>query len=136
LTVEAIVLQSAGRTGGSFIMRANFAIAFLLGVISTLLAVLVFRPAAPTFADAIASTPMLGVAGNAQPGAKDILWLVDANAGSPRLLLYQYDTGRLVLLGTRAISYDMRPEQYSPTGGSQEPAVQKMKEDTEPKKKP
>lgn len=111
-------------------MRTNFAIAFLLGVCATLLAVLVFRPApaAPLFADAVNAGGFVGVAGNSQPGAKDILWLVDAKGDTPRLCVYEVrEQGRLTLLSARNIKYDFQLDKWPTAKDAQSPAVEDVR---------
>lgn len=110
-------------------MRISLAIAFLLGVCATLLAVLVFRPPQVLFADSSSATGYVAVAGNAQPGARDVLWLVDVKSDTPKLVQYESKEGRLALVCARNIKYDFVYDQYPKDG--QTPSVAQVAKDTE-----
>jgi hypothetical protein len=106
-------------------MRKNVAIAFLLGLlIATYGSMLLRAPQAPVQADAIHDGGYVGVAGNAQPGAKDIMWLVDTHGDSPHLVCYQLDQGRLMIAAARNIRYDFMLDQWPINGAPQDPTVQ------------
>jgi hypothetical protein len=107
-------------------LRINFAIAFLLGAASTMLAVLVFRPAPPASADAITTPGYVAVAGNSQPGAKDVLWLVETKGDAPHLVLYQLDNGRLTIQAARSIKYDFMLDKFPVNGAPQSPTVEEV----------
>ena len=107
-------------------MRVNLAIAFLLGVIGSMLAVLVFRPPQLTFADAVTAPGYVAVAGNAQPGSKDVLWLVDTKSDTPHLVVYSLDGGRLSILAARNIRYDFQLDVWPTNGMPQSPTVQEV----------
>jgi hypothetical protein len=114
-------------------LRISLAIAFLLGVCATLLAVLVFRPPQVSFADSSSSAGFVAVAGNAAPGAHDVLWLVDTKSDTPRLTMYESKEGKLALVHTRNIKYDFMYDEF-PKGG-QQPSVAQVFKDTEQQRK-
>ena len=113
-------------------MRVKLTIAFLLGVASSLVAVDVFRPSQPTYADAIQSGGFVAVAGNAQPGSKDLLWLVDAKSDTPHLVCYQLDQGRLQIAAARNIRYDFMLDVWPVNGQPQSPTVKEVFDITKP----
>ena len=115
-------------------MRISAAIAFLLGVCATLLAVLVFKPEQVLHADALNSGGFVGVAGNAQPGARDVLWLVDVKSDTPKLCIYEVKEGRLSLIAARNVKYDFMYDQFPATRDAQTPSVQDVFKDTEKKR--
>jgi len=117
-------------------MRIQVTIAFLLGVIATLLAVLVLGGRGEiALADSAASGQVLAVSGNNQPGSNNFLWLVDAQSDTPHLALYEWQGKRLVLQAARNIKYDLSFDQYPGTKNSHRPTVQEAYRQTEKARK-
>lgn len=114
-------------------MRIQLVIAFTLGIIAALLGVLVLGERRPEVAYAQAAAGgggIFGVTGNTQPGAKDILWLIDARTDEPRLLIYENkEAGRLQLLAARNIKYDLMYDQYPGTASAQRPSVEQVRKE-------
>jgi hypothetical protein len=118
-------------------LRTSLAVAFLLGVCATLLAVDVFRPAPlqAVRADSSTGAGFVGVAGNAQPGARDILWLIDTRNDTPHLCLYEVKEGRLSLVAARNVKYDFMYDWYPAAKDSQTPSVEQAFKETEQARK-
>lgn len=117
-------------------MRIQVTIAFLLGIIATLLAVLVFGDrGGVALADSGASGQVLAVSGNNNPGANNFLWLVDAKSDTPHLTLYEWQGKRLVLQAARNIKYDLAFDQFPGTASAQKPTVQEAFRQTEKARK-
>ena len=113
-------------------MRVQVTIAFLLGVIATLLAVLVFgQHQPPVYAQTTAGGFMMAGTGNAEPGGRNLLWVIDGKTDTPRMALYEWDGGRLKLHASRNIKYDLEFDQYPPKKNSQIPSVQDVYRETE-----
>ena len=110
-------------------MGTRMMVVFVLGVCTALLAVLVFRPAPPLFADTSSAVGFVGVAGNAQPGARDVLWLMDVRTDTPRLCIYELREGRLALIASRNIKYDFMYDEFP--RGQHTPPVDAVFKDTE-----
>ncbi len=118
-------------------MRINYLIAFMLGVIACLLAVLVFgNPPATLHAQTADDGGGFVVAtANTQPGAKDILWLLNATErGAPRLCVYEVREGRMALLFSRNVTYDFMYDQFPGRSDSQSPSVEEVFKETKKKR--
>jgi len=117
-------------------MRLQVTIAFLLGVVATLLAVLVFAPHNQiVLADGQGMTSagggMFGITGNADPGGKNLLWIVDSKSDTPRLCLYEWENGRLLLHAARNIRYDFMYDQFPGKPNAHRPTVEEVYKETE-----
>jgi hypothetical protein len=115
-------------------MRTSHAIAFLLGVSATLLAVLVFRPLQVIEAQAASSGGgFVAVSNGGNPGGRDILWLVDTK--DRRLLVYELaEQDHLYLRTARNIEYDFLLDQW-PAANRHTPSVEQVFKATEEKRK-
>lgn len=118
-------------------MRLQVTIAFFLGVIATLLAVIVFGPRSEVvYAQSSSGTGgFVGVTGNATPGGRNILWLVEASSDTPHLALYEWEGGRLRLHASRNIRYDFMFDQWPAKSNAQDPSVQEAYDKTEKQRK-
>jgi hypothetical protein len=73
---------------------------------------------------------IFGVTGNTQPGAKDVLWLIDARTDEPRLVVYENkEAGRLTLLAARNIKYDLMYDQYPGAANAHRPTVDQVRKE-------
>lgn len=118
-------------------MRVNYLIAFLLGVIASLLGMLVFGQApAPLFAQtAEGGNGYIAATANTQPGARDLLWLVNATEkGAPRLCVYEAKEGRFSLLFARNVAYDFMYDQYPGRPDAHNPTVEEVFKETKKKR--
>jgi hypothetical protein len=116
-------------------VRVTHAIAFLLGVIATFLAVLVFKPMEVTWAQASSGGGQLvAVSNGGNPGGRDMLWLVDSK--EKRLLVYELaEQEHLYLRAARDIQYDWQLDQFPTAAGRHTPSVTEVFKLTEPKRK-
>lgn len=119
-------------------MRVNHVIAFLLGVIATLLAVIVFaNPPAPLFAQTVGDGGgfVAATANYYENGGRNLLWLINATEkGAPRLCLYEAQAGRFSLVFARNITYDFMYDQYPARADAQIPSVQDVFNETKKKR--
>ncbi len=97
-------------------LRSDVTIAFLLGVIVALGAVLVTGGSSP-FAPAYAGTAagdggLFGVTGLSTGANKDLLWLIDPQG--QRLGLYDAQGDVIQLRSVRNIRYDLKLDEYPP----------------------
>lgn len=118
-------------------MRIQHVTAFFLGVIATLLGVLVFgQPPAPLFAQTAGEGGgFVAATANTQPGAKDILWLVNASEkGAPRLCVYEVRENRISLMFARNLTYDFMYDQYPARPDAHVPSVEEVFRETKKKR--
>lgn len=119
-------------------MRTQQAIAFLLGVIATLLGAIVFGNApAPIQAQTVSSNGgyIAATANYFENGGRNMLWLVSFEKGSPHLCLYEAKEGNIALKYARNLTYDFMFDQYPSTQGSHTPSVKEVYDVTEKARK-
>ena len=119
-------------------MRIQILIAFLLGVIATLLAVLVFgHGPLPTYAQTVdpGGGYVMGTSNYGEQGGRNMIWLLNATEkGAPHLCLYEANAGRLSLVFSRNVTYDFMFDQYPGTETSQSPSVSEVFKETKKKR--
>jgi hypothetical protein len=116
-------------------LRIQLVIAFLLGVIATLLSVIVFgHGPAPLYAQTIDSGGggfVMGTSNYGEQGGKNMIWILNATErNAPHLALYEANAGRLSLVFERNVSYDFMFDQYPGREDSQSPSVSEVFRDT------
>lgn len=120
-------------------MRLQLLIAFLLGVIATLLGVLVFgHGPAPLYAQSVDNHGgfAMGTANYFENGGKNQLWLVDTREkAAPHLCLYEARENGLTLKYARNIQYDFMMDQWPTREDAQSPSVTEAYNMTEKKRK-
>ena len=118
-------------------MRTNYMIAFLLGVIATLLGALVFgNPPQAAFAQSVDSGGgfVAGTANYFENGGRNQLWVLNATErGAPKLCLYEAREGRFSLVFARNLTYDFMYDQYPARADAQVPSVQEVFRETKQK---
>jgi hypothetical protein len=119
--------------------RNQVTIGFLFGMVCALgLALLVQSGAALPAAHAQTAgggTGMFAVTGSGTQGqSRDVLFIVDP--ASTRLMVYEFKDGTLTLSAVRNIEFEMRFQEYSARGKTQNPSVGSMREESEKQKPP
>ena len=117
-------------------MKHQVMIAFLLGAVVALSAVVVMHAIQPQPVFAGGSDNASGfvaVAANVQSQNRDILFLIDARGDTPRLAMYEFNNARLQLLGVRNISYDLQLDEWPEN--QQRPSVKSVFDEVKKTKK-
>ena len=109
-------------------MRVQVSIAFLLGIIATLLAVMVFTPQQPLVQAQTSgqTSGLTAVTGASDAGARNNIWLVDQSTDTPRLAMYEWDGNRMTLHTVRNIRYDMQLDQWPTQDRAHRPTVREI----------
>jgi hypothetical protein len=118
-------------------LRINYVIAFLLGVIASLLGVIVFgNGPMPTFAQTSDSGGgFVAATANAEAGGKNILWLLNATErNAPRLCVYEAKEGKMTLAFSRNLTYDFMYDQYPGRADAHIPSVSEVYKETKQKR--
>ena len=119
-------------------LRTNYLIAFLLGVIATMLGVLVFgKGPQPAFAQTVEGGAgyVAATSNYFENGGRNQLWLLNATEkGAPKLCLYEAREGRFSLVFARNLTYDFMYDQYPARADAQVPSVQEVFNETKKKR--